>query len=110
MWCGWPPGLGLDIGSNLDPGLIHDNYCKDYRSRQYCGCLYEDYMISIVGNLIVCAENSILESDRSASGVGSIPLCNDQHHEQTNSDACITCIAHTEYDLQLVQHTSLGQS
>ena len=105
-----PPGHGLDLNSNPDAGLVYDNYCKDYKSRQYYGCSYEDYMISIVDNLIVCAENSILTSDHPALGVGVIPLSNDQYHEQTNSDACITGIAHTEHDLQLVQQLSLGQS
>ena len=49
-------GLGFDLGSNPDPGLVYDNYCKDCRSRQCYGCSYEDYIVSILDNLIACAE------------------------------------------------------
>ena len=45
----------MDLGSNPDPGLLYDNYCKDYRSMQYYGYFYEDYMISIVESIITCA-------------------------------------------------------
>ena len=104
-----PPGHGLDLGSNPDPGLVYDNYCKDYRSSQYHGSSYEDYMISIIDDLIFCAENSIRNADHPASGMGVI-LGNDQYHKQTSSDACVTGITHTEHDPQLVQRPSLGQS
>ena len=104
-----PPGHGLALGSNPDPGLVYDNYCKDYRSSQYYGCSYEDYMISIIDDLIICAENTILNADHPALGMGVI-LVNDQYHKQTISDACVTDIAHTEHEHQLVQQPSLGQS
>ena len=90
-----PTGLRLDLSLNPDPGLVYYNYCKDCRSWQYYGCSYADYIVSIVSNLIDCAESSILKSDQPASGVGVIPLSNDQFYEQMNPDAYITGIAYT---------------
>ena len=39
------PGHGLDIDSNLDPGLVYGNFCKNYRSHKNYGCSYEDNML-----------------------------------------------------------------
>ena len=55
-----PTGIGWDwLGSNPDPGLVYDNYCKDFRSRQYYDFSYEEYMVTIVDTLIDYAENAI---------------------------------------------------
>ena len=73
-----PTGLGLDLGSNPDPGLVYDNYCKDCRSMQYYGCSYEDYIVTIIDNLIDYAESSILNPH--TQGLAVSPLCSEQFH------------------------------
>ena len=41
-----------DLGSNLEPKTVYDIHAKDNRSLHYYGCSYEDYMLSIIYNLI----------------------------------------------------------
>ena len=95
-----PTGLGLDLGSNPDPGLV---YCKDCRRVQYYGCSYVKYMVNIIDNLIGGAESAILRSEPPASGMDVSPICNEQRHEKISLDACGTSIAYTEHDIRLVQ-------
>ena len=69
------PEHTLDLGLILDSGLVYDNYCKDYKSQQYYGCSYVEYMHSIIDSLISCAENSISEADSMVPGADISPSC-----------------------------------
>ena len=105
-----PTGLGLDLGSNSDPGLVYDNYCKDCRSIQYYGCSYVKYMVNIIDNLIDGAESSILKSKPPASGMDVRPLSNEQFHGKISLDTCVTSIAYTEHDIRLVHQPNWGSN
>ena len=103
-------GPGSTLSLNPDLGLVHDNYCKDCRSWQYYGLSYEDYITSIVDNLIDGAKSDITQLDQSISGVGMTPLCNELFHEQITPIACIPGSVCIEHDLKLVQQPKLGQN
>ena len=51
---------GSGLNPELDPGLAYDNYCKDSRSWQYYGCSSEDYMVSLIDNLLNAMDQSPL--------------------------------------------------
>ena len=73
-----PARWGLASEQQLDPGLVHDNYCKDCRSWQYYGCSYEDYMIAIVDNMI----DAVGQLTDEGKPLGSIPEVNFYDTEQ----------------------------
>ena len=77
---------------------------------QYYGRSYVKYMVNIIDNLIDAVENSIQKSELPASGRDVSPMCNDQFHEKMSADACVTSIADTEHDIQLVHQPNGGSN
>ena len=104
------PENASDLGSTLDPGLVYDNYCKDYKSQQYYGCSYVEHMHSIIDNLISCAENSIPEAYGMVPGADISPSCDKQCHVRVDPDGVTPDYDNTEYDYTLDQQPNVGHN
>ena len=108
-----PDKWGVASDQEYDPGLVHDNYCKNSRilnGWQYCGCSYEDFMLAILDNMIHVVEQSTSEVEPLGSGTNMGSDCIEESCLNKSSDVVIPSFKHTYDDLPEVPQSSVDLS